>query len=257
MIAYIMTHVRTSTNMFNTSRVGSVMKRVFTSSQKRMMVFEGNIIGIESTPEERMKRVFGGRLKGEPPKSTSRVLFGGTRLIGGVMVPARPIEPDNCCMSGCANCVWEVFNDDIREWRGKRKEAASSITGTDEIWPKDWDPPLSWLDIENIPEKLKASKMQLEKAKKEKPDVASLFPKRKSPLPKSVVEAKERRLKLQQEKQDKIAEDEDEEGWNDVPVYIKAFAEFERNKRHIRREAKLRARAAAAAAATAIPTGSS
>lgn len=102
------------------------------------MTFEGNTQDISTSAEERMSTVFGGRLKGEPPKSTSRVLTGGMRKIAGVQVPAKPQEPDNCCMSGCVNCVWEIYSEDLRDWKHRRKEAAEKIKGTQEMWPKNW-----------------------------------------------------------------------------------------------------------------------
>lgn len=44
-------------------------------------------------------------------------------LEAGVWVPPRPDEPDNCCMSGCVNCVWDLFRDEMEHWVVKRKEA--------------------------------------------------------------------------------------------------------------------------------------
>ena len=44
-------------------------------------------------------------------------------MIAGVLVPPRPEEPDNCCMSGCVNCVWDAYRDDIEEWAAKSAEA--------------------------------------------------------------------------------------------------------------------------------------
>jgi hypothetical protein len=44
-------------------------------------------------------------------------------LIAGVWVPSRPGEPDNCCMSGCVNCVWDQYRDELEEWAAARKEA--------------------------------------------------------------------------------------------------------------------------------------
>lgn len=33
----------------------------------------------------------------------------------------RPPEPDNCCMSGCVNCVWDTFREEVEEWAAARK----------------------------------------------------------------------------------------------------------------------------------------
>ncbi|QLL30875.1 hypothetical protein HG536_0A06900 [Torulaspora globosa] len=208
--------------------------RFLTSSSRCRMTFEGNTEGLRGTPEERMSTVFGGRLKGEAPTSTSRIVSGGVKVIAGVSVPAKPVEPDNCCMSGCVNCVWEVFSEDIREWKRQRKLAASRIKNTDQVWPANWNPPLSMLCLKNVPESLKTDKIRLDKqAKKAAGQSASLFPERTTPLPKSVIEAK-RRNALRHGKAARTAQSEidgDEEGWQDVPVYIRAFAEFERKKK--------------------------
>lgn len=204
------------------------------------MTFEGNTEGLHGTEEERMTTVFGGRLKGEAPTSTSRILSGGTKFIAGVSVPAKPVEPDNCCMSGCVNCVWELFNEDIRDWKHQRKLAASRINSTDQIWPADWNPPLTLLNLKNVPESLKTEKIRLDKLASEAKGqtTASLFPARTTPLPKSVIEAK-RKNALRHAKDAKAAQskiEEEEEGWQDIPVYIKAFAEFERKKKLLRKQ---------------------
>lgn len=129
------------------------------------MTFEGNTQDISTSVEERMTTVFGGRLKGEPPRSTSRVLSGGTKKIAGVQVPAKPQEPDNCCMSGCVNCVWEIYSEDLRDWKHRRKEAAEKIAGTKEKWPKDWNPPLGLLHMENVPVELREKKLEIDSKK--------------------------------------------------------------------------------------------
>lgn len=211
----------------------SAFKRGIYTSKCLHMTFEGNSLGIQGSDEERMKNVFGGRIKGDPPKSSSRVLTHGSRLIAGVNVPAKPLEPDNCCMSGCVNCVWEIYNDDLRDWKQKRREAAHHLKNTHEIWPEDFDPPLKELDIQNVPERLKTVKIRLDKQKKR--STASLFPARTEPLPQAVIEAKKRNARRKEEAS-KTAED-DEEGWDNVPVFIRAFAEFEKKKK-LSREAK-------------------
>lgn len=220
------------------------------------MTFEGNKEGLAGTAEERMSHIFGaGRLRGEPPKSSSRRIRGESRLIAGVQVPSRPVEPDNCCMSGCINCVWELFNDDIREWRRRRKEAAQRIKDTEDIWPRDWSPPLPYLSLKNVPESLKTEKIHMDRQRKNQKQknisTASLFPQREGPLPKTVQEAKRRNLQEREKEPEKqeatdtskgsSSEEpiyDDDDGWQNVPVYIRAFAEFERTKKLQRLQAQ-------------------
>ena len=35
-------------------------------------------------------------------------------------LPDRPEEPDNCCMSGCVNCVWDSYREEVEEWAANR-----------------------------------------------------------------------------------------------------------------------------------------
>lgn len=44
-------------------------------------------------------------------------------MIAGVRVPPKPEEPDNCCMSGCVNCVWDRYRDEMEDWVSSSKEA--------------------------------------------------------------------------------------------------------------------------------------
>ncbi|KAI9700815.1 MAG: hypothetical protein M1836_002184 [Candelina mexicana] len=65
--------------------------------------------------------VFGSRLAG-PAERRSEISKKST-TIAGVLVPPRPEEPDNCCMSGCVNCVWDLYRDELEEWAAKSAEA--------------------------------------------------------------------------------------------------------------------------------------
>ncbi|CUM49231.1 uncharacterized protein AC631_01158 [Debaryomyces fabryi] len=117
--------------------------------------FEGNYAIDDSiSPEERIAKVFGGRIKGEAPQSSSRVRVGEPKVIAGITVPDKPTEPDNCCMSGCINCVWELFNDDLKHWNDKRKEASLKLKEKGGRWPENFHAPVKYLDRENLPKSL-------------------------------------------------------------------------------------------------------
>lgn len=38
---------------------------------------------------------------------------------------SKPPEPDNCCMSGCVNCVWDTYREEMEQWvQGQRNREA-------------------------------------------------------------------------------------------------------------------------------------
>ena len=47
--------------------------------------------------------------------------------VAGVIVPPKPEEPDNCCMSGCVNCVWDMYRDEMEEWAEKSAQARQKM----------------------------------------------------------------------------------------------------------------------------------
>ncbi|KAI9752523.1 MAG: hypothetical protein M4579_005599 [Chaenotheca gracillima] len=84
--------------------------------------------GPKSEHEERIAKarvVFGSRLAG--PAERRSELDAESTLVAGVWVPPRPSEPDNCCMSGCVNCVWDRFRDELEEWAMKSGEARARL----------------------------------------------------------------------------------------------------------------------------------
>ena len=74
------------------------------------------------------------------PRNTStnsprdaRVIF-GSRLAGPAearekqgWAEARPKEPDNCCMSGCVNCVWDLYREEMEEWAARQRKAHTEL----------------------------------------------------------------------------------------------------------------------------------
>lgn len=74
---------------------------------------------------QKARIVFGSRLAG--PVERRSEIDAKSQNIAGIMVPQRPTEPDNCCMSGCVNCVWDVYRDDIEEWAMKSAQAREKL----------------------------------------------------------------------------------------------------------------------------------
>ncbi len=85
--------------------------------------------GLPKTEDEaklaRARVVFGSRLAG--PVERAKAKEDAAQNVAGILVPPKPVEPDNCCMSGCANCVWDLFRDDMEEWAAKSAEARTQL----------------------------------------------------------------------------------------------------------------------------------
>lgn len=69
--------------------------------------------------------VFGSRLAG-PVERRDQIRKAST-TVAGILVPPKPDEPDNCCMSGCVNCVWDVYRDELEEWAAASAEARQKL----------------------------------------------------------------------------------------------------------------------------------
>ncbi|WDK22581.1 oxidoreductase-like protein [Colletotrichum graminicola] len=73
---------------------------------------------------EKAAIVFGSALAGPAArKQRLEELRNKSTMIAGVLVPPRPEEPDNCCMSGCVNCVWERYREEMEDWSAANAEA--------------------------------------------------------------------------------------------------------------------------------------
>lgn len=77
-----------------------------------------------TSTQEKAKVIFGSSLAG-PAERAERLaqIRSKSKLVAGVLVPPKPQEPDNCCMSGCVNCVWDRFRDEMEEWAFANAEA--------------------------------------------------------------------------------------------------------------------------------------
>ncbi|KAK6332215.1 hypothetical protein TWF718_002740 [Orbilia javanica] len=84
---------------------------------------------IQADQEDHLSRaqlVFGSRLVG-PLRTRTSNSNDRAQIIAGVSVPPKPKEPDNCCMSGCVNCVWDVFREDLEEWAAANTRAQKAL----------------------------------------------------------------------------------------------------------------------------------
>ncbi|EHK23352.1 uncharacterized protein TRIVIDRAFT_37118 [Trichoderma virens Gv29-8] len=81
-----------------------------------------------ATPEARARVIFGSRLLG-PAEEADRLATKKAKstYIAGILIPPRPEEPDNCCMSGCVNCVWDRYREDLEEWSATKAEAKARL----------------------------------------------------------------------------------------------------------------------------------
>lgn len=52
---------------------------------------------------------------------------GAAELRAGMSMPARPKEPDNCCMSGCTNCVWDIYREELETWSTQIQQAERAL----------------------------------------------------------------------------------------------------------------------------------
>ncbi|KAI5856673.1 oxidoreductase-like protein [Durotheca rogersii] len=81
-----------------------------------------------ATAQEKARIIFGSQLAG-PAERAERLeaMRNRSTLIAGILVPPRPQEPDNCCMSGCVNCVWDRYRDEMEEWASASAAAEQAL----------------------------------------------------------------------------------------------------------------------------------
>ncbi|KAI0424485.1 oxidoreductase-like protein [Xylaria sp. FL1042] len=81
-----------------------------------------------ASAQEKARIIFGSRLAG-PAERADRLQAIRDRsvLVAGVLVPPRPEEPDNCCMSGCVNCVWDRYGEELEDWAAASARAEEAL----------------------------------------------------------------------------------------------------------------------------------
>ncbi|KAI0467573.1 oxidoreductase-like protein [Xylaria cf. heliscus] len=81
-----------------------------------------------ASAQDKARIIFGSRLAG-PAERADRLQSIRDRsvLVAGVLVPPRPEEPDNCCMSGCVNCVWDRYGEELENWAAASARADEAL----------------------------------------------------------------------------------------------------------------------------------
>lgn len=106
----------------------------------KSMVFDPKLNAPTESMEERVAKVFGSLGSREESRKEAQAK---AVTVLGIKIPARPEEPTNCCGSGCINCVWELYKDEVDDWRQLRKKAQSMLMKPENKsvkWPKELGP---------------------------------------------------------------------------------------------------------------------
>lgn len=55
-----------------------------------------------------------------------KITANGATIDASTTDNGRPAEPENCCMSGCVNCVWEQYREDLEAWAAAKQRNSAS-----------------------------------------------------------------------------------------------------------------------------------
>ncbi|KAI1172202.1 oxidoreductase-like protein [Nemania sp. FL0916] len=124
------------------------------------------------TAQDKARIIFGSRLAG-PAERADRLqsIRARSALVGGVLVPPRPEEPDNCCMSGCVNCVWDLYRDEMEEWAAASARADGALQAQRST-PTSTTTPAASVDTASTDSTHAASRQNEEMAKTDRPKIA-------------------------------------------------------------------------------------
>lgn len=87
-----------------------------------------------------------------------------------MLVPPRPEEPDNCCMSGCVDCVWDRYRDELEAWASATAQAEEMLAAAERA--PDVSGPTGAADGSSSPKEEESSRRAQEMAKTDRPRIA-------------------------------------------------------------------------------------
>lgn len=87
--------------------LNSPLRSVYASSANQSLPHRHSTIPISVPPKESIQQI--------PHPIQDPSGDGGPDPV--LELPPKPTEPDNCCMSGCTHCVWDIYMDDLERWK--------------------------------------------------------------------------------------------------------------------------------------------
>ncbi|KAI1118676.1 oxidoreductase-like protein [Nemania sp. NC0429] len=123
------------------------------------------------TAQDKARIIFGSRLAG-PAERADRLqsIRDRSTLVAGVLVPPRPEEPDNCCMSGCVDCVWDRYRDEMEVWAAATTRAEEAMRTLESTLHVRDDKPKTQMNTSTS-----TSSEEIAKTKTDRPKIAKDF----------------------------------------------------------------------------------